>query len=154
MGIKIGIDPSPKMREIAKNSGMEVYDAVAEALPFSDGSFDFALMVTTICFVDDIRLAFKETYRVLNPSGFLIVGFIDKNSLIGKLYERNKQKSVFYRHAHFYSTDEVISYLKKEGFKDFEILQTIFHDLSEINEVEPTKRGYGEGSFVVIKAMK
>jgi ubiquinone/menaquinone biosynthesis C-methylase UbiE len=154
IGIKIGIDPSPKMREIAKNHGLEVYDAVAEALPFNDVSFDFALMVTTICFVDDIRLAFKEAYRILDPSGFLIVGFIDKNSLSGKLYERNKQKSVFYRHAHFYSTDEVISYLKKEGFKDFEILQTIFHGLSEISEVEPIKKGYGEGSFVVIKVIK
>jgi ubiquinone/menaquinone biosynthesis C-methylase UbiE len=154
LGIEIGIDPSPKMREMAKGYGLEVYDAVAEALPFNDSSFDFALMVTTICFVDDVRLAFKETYRVLKPSGFLIVGFIDKNSLIGKLYEKNKQKSVFYQHAHFYSTDEVISYLTREGFKDFEILQTIFHDLPQINKVEPIKRGYGKGSFVVIKARR
>jgi len=52
LGIKIGVEPSPKMREIAKNHGLEVFNAVAEALPFSDGSFDFVLMVTTICFVE------------------------------------------------------------------------------------------------------
>ncbi len=154
LGIKIGVEPSPKMREIAKNHGLEVFNAVAEALPFSDGSFDFVLMVTTICFVDDIRLAFKESYRILKHSGLLIVGFIDKNSFIGRLYERNKQKSVFYRQAHFYYTDEVISYLKEENFRKFDILQTIFHDSSEINRVEPIRRGYGEGSFVVIKSMK
>jgi len=103
---------------------------------------------------NDIRLAFKESYRILKHSGLLIVGFIDKNSFIGRLYERNKQKSVFYRQAHFYYTDEVISYLKEENFRKFDILQTIFHDSSEINRVEPIRRGYGEGSFVVIKSMK
>jgi len=50
LGVEIGIDPSPKMREIAKSHGLEIYGAVAEALPFADGCFDFALMVTTILY--------------------------------------------------------------------------------------------------------
>jgi len=154
LGIEIGIDPSPRMREIAKSYGLEVYGAVAEALPFSDGSFDFALMVTTICFLDDVEAALKEAYRVIKPSGSLIIGFIDRNSPLGKLYQQHKKKSVFYSMATFYSVNEIVSQLEKVGFKRFNFVQTIFHNLTEIRDIETTKVGYGQGSFVVARAIK
>jgi len=154
LGIGIGIDPSSKMREIAKSYGLEIHNAVAEALPFSDACFDFALMVTTICFLDDVEVALKEAYRIIKPSGSLIIGFIDKDSPLGKLYQQRKRKSVFYDVATFYSMNEIVSQLKKVGFKDFNFAQTIFHTLTEIADIEPVEAGYGEGSFVVVRAIK
>lgn len=154
LGIKLGVEPSKKMREVAEQRGIKALDGVAEALPFNDSVFDCALMVTTICFLDDIEGAFKEAYRVLKSGGFLIIGFVDRDSVIGRQYQRQKEKSVFYRIATFYSVDEVIVYLRKAGFRDFHFSQTIFHSLSEMECIEPVKEGYGEGSFVVIKAMK
>ena len=154
LGIKIGIDPSPRMREIAQQKGVQVFDAVAEKLPFKDLQFNFVLMVTTICFVDNLNLTFKEAYRVLKSGGYLIVGFIDKGSAVGKLYQQQKKKSKFYKIATFFSVDEVIHHLKRVGFKNFSFVQTIFHNLSEIRSIEPIKKGYGKGSFVVVKAMK
>ncbi|MDD5454143.1 MAG: class I SAM-dependent methyltransferase [Candidatus Ratteibacteria bacterium] len=154
LGIKLGVEPSPKMRKIAEKKGIKVIDAVAEKLPFDDEQFDFALMVTTICFLDDIEIAFKEAYRILKPDGSLIIGFVDKNSSLGKFYLKNKTKSVFYELADFYSTDEVVFYLKRADFKIFAFVQTIFRNFKELESIEPVKKGYGKGSFVVIKAMK
>ncbi|MGB2728189.1 MAG: class I SAM-dependent methyltransferase [Halobacteriota archaeon] len=154
LGIKAGIEPSSKMGKIARDRGLEVVKGVAETLPFADSKFDFALMVTTICFLDSLKAAFRETSRILKPGGCLLIGFIDKDSPIGKLYQQHKEDSVFYKLANFYSVEEVISHLKRAGFKDFYFTQTIFHNLAEIREVERIKEGYGEGSFVVIKAVK
>jgi SAM-dependent methyltransferase len=154
LGIVLGVEPSAKMRAIAKRRGIEVIGAVGEALPFGNSTFEIALLVTTICFVDDLETAFNEAYRILKPDGCLVIGFIDRDSPVGRLYERHKEESVFYRVARFYTTEEVVSILEKTGFKGFSFSQTIFHDLTEINEVESVKAGYGEGSFVVVKAKK
>jgi len=154
LGIKLGVEPSQEMRRIAEKRGIKVIDGVAEKLPFDDRQFAFALMVTTICFLDNIEAAFKEAYRVLKPKGYLIIGFVDKHSTLGKLYLKHKTKNVFYKLANFYSVDEVVSYLKKTDFKDFTFVQTIFHNLTEIKEIEPIREGYGQGSFVVIGATK
>ena len=154
LGIKLGIEPSRAMGDIARKRGIEVVEGVAEALPFDDASLDFALMVTTICFVDNAELALKETCRVLKPGGCLVIGLIDKESPLGKFYQMRKNKSIFYGQATFFSVGEVVSILKRAGFGAFRFVQTIFHDPANLKDVEPVKEGYGEGSFVVIKAVK
>jgi ubiquinone/menaquinone biosynthesis C-methylase UbiE len=111
-------------------------------------------MVTTICFPDSIEAAFEEAHRVLKPGGPLIIGFVDKDIAVGRLYQQQKSKSVFYRVANFYCVNEVSSYLRKAGSKEFHLSQTIFHPLPEIKDIEPSREGYVDGSFVVIKAVK
>ncbi len=153
LGIKVGLDPSGKLGELARARGLEVVKGVAEALPFAHASFDFALMVTTICFLDNVDAAIREAARVVKPAGALVIGFIAKDSPLGMLYEQRKADNVFYQVATFYAVDEVVFHLENAGFKRFTFTQTIFHSPWEISEVEPVKAGYGEGSFVVIKGV-
>jgi hypothetical protein len=44
--------------------------------------------------------------------------------------------------------------LRKNRFQNLQFSQTLFRPLDEIKELEPAKPGYGEGSFVLIKAIK
>jgi len=154
LGIKKGVEPSQKMREIAEKRGIHTIEGIAEALPLEDAQYDLVLMVTTICFVDNLYKAFQEAYRILRFGGILLIGFIDKESPVGKLYLEHQQESVFYRDATFYSVDEVVTEMIKTGFKNLKFSQTIFHHLDKIKKVESIKEGYGEGSFVVIKGSK
>jgi len=151
LGIKVGVEPSQKMREIAEKRGIHTIEGIAENLPLEDAQYDLVLMVTTICFVDNLNKAFREANRILKPGGILLIGFIDKESPVGKLYLKYQQESVFYRDATFYSVDEVVNQMKKTGFRNFKFTQTIFHRLDKIRKVESIKEGYGQGSFVVIR---
>ncbi len=154
LGIKNGVEPSKRMREIAQKRGIRTLDGVAEELPFGDSQFDFVLMVTTVCFVDDISKALLEAHRVLSHGGILIIGFVDRNSKVGQTYFDRQNESVFYKEATFFSNDELVGFIDQAGFKDLTFNQTIFRTLTETTRDEPVKSGHGEGSFVVIRGRK
>jgi SAM-dependent methyltransferase len=154
LGIKTGLEPSVRMREIARNRGIKVLAGVAENLPFGDEKFNFVLMVTTVCFLDDLHKTFREAYRVLANGSFFIAGIVDRNSPIGQKYLKHQNESVFYKIATFFTVDEVVKIMRQAGFTDFIFRQTIFRNLSGVNENEPVEPGYGEGSFVTIRGRK
>ena len=154
LGVRVGVDPSSAMSRVAMERGIEVHSGVGENLPCKDSSFDFVLLVTTICFLDDVPAALGEAYRVLTSGGYILVGFIDRKSLLGKVYERRKQESEFYRDATFLSVNEVVHHLKQAGFCDFVFRQTIFQNPEEMKQPDPVRSGYGDGSFVVVRAIK
>ena len=154
LGVRVGVDPSRAMGKLAMERGIEVLFGVGENLPCEDSSFDLVLLVTTVCFLNDVPAALGEAYRVLRSGGFILVGFIDRESLLGKAYEKRKQEDVFYRDATFHSADELVSHLNQAGFSDLVFRQTIFQNPAEMTEADPVKPGYGEGSFVVVRGTK
>lgn len=153
LGIRFGLDPSLRMLFLAKKRGLKVFGGIAENLPLKNEYFDFVLIVTTICFVDSPETSLREAHRILKPEGQIIIGFVDRDSPLGRFY-MNKRRSLFYRYANFYSVPEILSFLKDLKYKNFKTLQTIFHPLSEIKSKEPVREGYGQGSFVVIRGIK
>lgn len=154
LGIRYGVEPSEKLRRIAGGRGVIAASAIGEELPYRGECFDLVLMVTTICFLDRVEDAFREAYRVLRPGGFFVLGFVDRNSLLGRQYENNREKSHFYQIATFYSVDETCGLLDSAGFTGFSFAQTIFTSLQKISAVEPVRNGHGQGSFVVIRTRK
>jgi len=154
LGIQLGVDPSRRMLGYARERGVEAVQGVAEALPFPDGAFDTALIVTTICFVDDIPRALAEAERVLRPDGGLVIGYIDRDSPVGQVYQENKETNPFYREATFVSTGELLEALEAAGFTDFEFVQTVYQWPGDLGAPDPVDPGYGEGSFVGIRATR
>jgi len=152
--IKWGLDPSLEMGEIARKRGVKFVQGMAESLPFSDLEFDYILMVTTICFLDDIEKALLEANRVLKPNGSIIIGFIDAGSPLGHFYQEHKGESTFYQQARFYSVKEVTHHLEKAHFKDFQLRQTLSKSPVVVTDREPVKEGHSEGSFIVVRGEK
>jgi SAM-dependent methyltransferase len=153
-GIKIGIEPSERMARLAQSKGLFIIRALAEELPFAEDTIDYVLMVTVICFLTDLPMAMKEIRRVLKPEGRLIIGFIDRESHLGKKYELKKDSNRFYKEATFYSASQVMDVLTTAGFSDFQIGQTLFTEPKDMVRCDPVREGHGEGGFVALLAIK
>ncbi len=152
LGVEVGIDPSPAMLAHAAERGITVVEGVAEKLPFADSAFDYALIVTTICFVDSPARMLAEARRVLKPGGPLVMGFIDRASSLGQDYLAHQAANVFYRAATFYSAAEIGNLLTDAGFTITDWVQTLAGALPEIRQIEPLRPGHGQCAFVVVAA--
>ena len=136
-GIRFGIEPAHAMAEIARKRGIHVFEAKAETLPCKDNFFDFALMVTTLCFLEDPFQALKEIKRILKPTGKIVIGMLDEDSPLGNLYEEKRKKSKFYRGTRFYAVNQVRDWLRMSEFNSIQVVQTIFKNPDKIQSLEP-----------------
>jgi len=152
LGIKYGIDTSKKMLEIAKKRGIEVKLGRGEKLPFANATFDYVAIIITLCFVKDHCKVLTEARRVLKKKSKIIIGIIDKNSFLGKFYQR--KKSIFYKQARFFTVKEATRLLRETGFIRFSYYQTLFKVPDKIDSIEKPKRGFSKGGFVVISGEK
>ena len=75
----VAVEPDPGMakrlttRAAAARPAAEVVAASAEALPFTDASFDAAVSTFVLCSVADPAAALAEIHRVLRPGGSLVL---------------------------------------------------------------------------------
>ncbi len=152
LGIRYGIDPSEKMLEYARKRWLEVQTGEAENLPYKSEFFDFAVFITTVCFVNNPEQALQEAHHVLKDQGEIIVAILDKETLFGKFLESNKKRSQFYRHARFFSVPQISELLEKNNFRVTQTVQTLEDPASR--KIENPGKGYGKGSFVVVKGVK
>ena len=86
LGISIGLEPSAALSRMACHRGIKVVRGEAEAIPFGDGSFSSALMVTVVCFLDDPWSALMEIHTILAPGGSLTIAFIERDEKVAKKY--------------------------------------------------------------------
>ena len=151
LGIKFGIEPSKKMAEVARERNIKVVEMSAEEMNFKD-KFDFILMVTTICFVKNPLKTIENCYKALKKGGYLLIAFVDLDSPLGKFYEKNKEKSKFYKYTTFFTKDDIINLMKKIGFKGFECKENLYGDSLDNLKFEINK--CDGGAFKVIRGRK
>src|SRR4051794_7813453 len=68
----VAVDLSPRMVELARESGVDARVADVQELPFEDGAFDVAVAAWMLYHVPDLDRAVAELARVLRPRGRLV----------------------------------------------------------------------------------
>jgi SAM-dependent methyltransferase len=123
LGIRCGIDPSHELVQMAKQRSIEIVYGEGEHLPYRPSSFDYVLMMTVICFLDDVIAVFREVNHVLIPGGTLVVGFIEKDGEIFQIYQHESTKGRFLRFAKFWTVEEVDLFFKGAGFSQVSVIE-------------------------------
>jgi arsenite methyltransferase len=81
-GLVVGVDVSADMLAVAAkraegHDNVEFHQADATALPVPEASFDRALSVQVLEYVQDVSAALEEMYRALRPGGRVLVWDVD-----------------------------------------------------------------------------
>ena len=81
-GTVVGVDESAPMLEVAAGrtagrSNVAFHQGDVTALPLPDGTFDAALCVQVLEYVEDVRGAMRELCRVVRPGGRVVVWDVD-----------------------------------------------------------------------------
>lgn len=103
----VGLDPNASWLQFAgtHGSGNERYCVGrAESLPFADRSFDLAVSVAALCFIEDPRRALREILRVTRKR--FAIGLLNRHSLL-YLQKGRSGGSGSYRNAHWYTAREL-----------------------------------------------
>lgn len=151
LGVRFGLDPSPRMLAAAKRRGIEVVRGFGESLPFKPGSFDFVLIVFVLEFVDDLAGFLGEAAKVLRRGGVLVAGLIDKDSAWGRHFHSSSKARRFF---HPPAPRELIGVLESVGLSLRSAWQTLFGPPPDLAREERSRPGFGHGGFVVLSSLK
>ena len=156
LGIETGIDPSVRLLEMARKRGVTALLGKGEERLFDEGSFGTVFLIVTLCFVSSPLDVLQEAYRILLPSGRVVLGLVLRESPWGKFYHQKKQQGHrFYKYATFYSYDEVVRLLEQAGFLIEKVVSTLFQKPGEVEYMESPRNGYSaDAGFTIIVAGK
>lgn len=156
LGIEFGVDPCAKLLNIADSRGIKVFQGRGGQRLFDEETFGTVFLIVTLCFLDLPLDTLQEAKRILKPNGKIALGLILRESPWGKLcQQKGSEGHQLYRHATFYSRDEVVALLLKAGFTTEKIVSTLFQEPGNVQNAEEPREGYfPEAGFTIIVAGK
>jgi ubiquinone/menaquinone biosynthesis C-methylase UbiE len=154
LGIRLGIDPSVGLLELARRRGVEALYGEGEELVFRPGSFGTVFLLTTWEFLREPARVLTECRRVLRPEGRLVNGYLDRGGKWGRSYiEKAEAGHPLFSQAHFDAHETVRRQTEAAGFRITLVVSTLFSGPDEPQVVEAPAAGFVPGaSFVVIAA--
>lgn len=158
----IGLDISRPMLNLAiKNTTGNSFATVQGdmvRLPFKDCSFDKAVSITALEFIQDAKKAIDELFRVTRTGGLVVVATL--NSLSPWAARRQAKTSSGQRHilenAFYRSPDELLSLSSMKGLARTAIHFQKDDDPNQAREIETAgqSRDLKSGAFVAVRWTK
>jgi ubiquinone/menaquinone biosynthesis C-methylase UbiE len=125
LGIRHGLDPSPRLLAMARQRGVETVQGKGEFLPYRAGTFNLVLMMTVICFLDDVARSCNEAFRVIQFGGTLVVAFMEKDGEIALRERARKPAGRFLQYAEFLVAEQVMAALSNAGFSGVSVRENL-----------------------------
>lgn len=119
-GLDLSEDMLNKARERSLAEGVKVDWQAGDAcrLPYPDCSFDVVVAITLLCLLPTPGAAVSEMVRVLAPGGRLVLGDLNRWSLVAaKRRIRGWGGNAFWREAHLWTAKELLELLTGSGLK-------------------------------------
>jgi SAM-dependent methyltransferase len=156
LGIDVGLDPSSKLVEMAKNRGASALLGRGEQIPFQTGVSGAVFLIVTLCFLNSPERILTEAARLLRSKGKVVLGAVPRDSLWGQLYQAKKEAGhPFYRYATFHTYAEVETLLMRIGFSVERVVSTLFQNPGQVNHIEVPREGFSaHAGFAVTLARK
>jgi arsenite methyltransferase len=145
-GSVVGVDLSPDMLAVAAKRAqeypnVEFIESAAARLPFADASFDRALSVQVLEYVDDVPAALRELHRVLRPGGRAVVWDVDWSTVSWHSADADRMRralDAWDKHLTHRSLPRTLAAeLRDAGFEDVEAQGHLF----TTNELDPETYG-------------
>ena len=113
-----GIDLDKRAVEMARKSGLVIYNGSVESINLPENSYDLAFMVQTIEHVEKPDEVMRAIRGLLKPGGKLVIVTDNTDSLDFKLFKRNYWGGYhFPRHWHLFSQNSLSKLAEKTDFQ-------------------------------------
>lgn len=104
--------------------GLPVRQELLERAGLDDASFDVITLIEVLEHLPDPRQMLRETYRILRPSGVLVVG-VPNSSSLGVAVLHGQARTFNRNHLIFFNEETLSRMLAEEGFEVVKSMTTV-----------------------------